>query len=1146
MRFARLSLERYGRFEGCELEFRPGSPDLHIVYGANEAGKTTSLAAVEDLLFGFPTRSPYNFLFDYSLLRVGAVLQAEGRELICRRKKGTTGTLLGPGDVVIDDAMLRGMLMGQTRETFSLSFSLDQEALRAGGRAMVEAQNDLGRTLFAAGSGLTGVSDHLKAIEAEADAIWGPTTRGSRSFTQSQHQLVAAARALKDGALRPKAWVDARTAADDARAAMETARQSRAEAQAELGAVERARRMAPLARRRLEQMDALQAFDGTIDLGRQREDAIQRLIDEAEVALREMAAAKQMRVELVARRETVVADPAAIADAELIDQLVVDAGAVSKAEKDLVHRRSEHATAIALVDRLRMQAGVNADVTPEKAIAARLREIARRHGELAVAARQIAESQEGIDLRRERAEAKFAGMPPENAADELVAAVDAARALGSDADERCAALRRRSLEAAASVAEAVGRLAPWRGSVAELASLPVIGVSELDGARVALAEAGTEVRREEDMARRFADQLEAVGLNIERVATGAAVSADDVAAVRADRERLWYPLRAHILDGAPVEAPTAAVRDFEMGVAAADERMDVRFALADASSRLAILEQARAAHALDVKQAEHRAQFARRRLGDLNKLWSDRLTSIGLPDLDPTAFESWQAGRVAADEANERFLNIQAETDRTDLRLHAVRAALSSALGTDGQEEYLAPILARAERRRATIEEATQQRRLIRSELDQFDADSMALDRRRQRLHSDVVATEEAWAAAIAQAGVVMDVASCDGVLGTLDELREAVAVEADLRRRIDGIVRDERKHASEVDEVAGRLSVESGTKAARLAALKGRLTTARSAAAVLRGLEEDDRRFGGRIEEARVKLAAAEGALADVLIETGSSDRQRLAIAVERSNAMRSVREEIASLEVRMVEDGDGLPVDQLVVAALAVEPTQVGKVAAELQSRLQELNERVDEAAAAHGGARRAFEALDTQTTSAADAAADAEHARAELEVLAEHYILKRAEAVTLKWAMERYRERHQDPMLLRAGELFSRLTTGNYASLRVDADGTSPRLLGLRDDRRTMVEVGAMSEGTTDQLFLALRLAALEQSVEAGVRLPFLADDLFVNFDDERARAGFEVLAEVAKSTQVLFFTHHPHLVALAKSVVGADLHSECALG
>jgi len=136
VRFSRLLLERYGRFEGCELAFRPGSPDLHVIYGPNEAGKTTSLAAVSDLLFGFPTRSPYNFLFDYALLRVGATLEDGSQVLHCRRKKGTNATLLDDTDAAIDEAPLVAMLKGQTRETFNLSFSLDQDGLRKGGRAM--------------------------------------------------------------------------------------------------------------------------------------------------------------------------------------------------------------------------------------------------------------------------------------------------------------------------------------------------------------------------------------------------------------------------------------------------------------------------------------------------------------------------------------------------------------------------------------------------------------------------------------------------------------------------------------------------------------------------------------------------------------------------------------------------------------------------------------------------------------------------------------------------------------------------------------------------------------------------------------------------------------------------------------------------
>src|SRR3546814_14381966 len=120
MRLSHLSLERYGRFEDCELNFRPGIPDLHVIYGENEAGKTTSLAAVSDLLFGFPVRSPYNFLFDYSLLRVGAVLEDGGTTLACRRKNGTSGTLLGSDDVPIHKTPLAPMRSDQRQEGTTL------------------------------------------------------------------------------------------------------------------------------------------------------------------------------------------------------------------------------------------------------------------------------------------------------------------------------------------------------------------------------------------------------------------------------------------------------------------------------------------------------------------------------------------------------------------------------------------------------------------------------------------------------------------------------------------------------------------------------------------------------------------------------------------------------------------------------------------------------------------------------------------------------------------------------------------------------------------------------------------------------------------------------------------------------------------
>ncbi|MCA1792266.1 MAG: hypothetical protein LC660_00005, partial [Desulfobacteraceae bacterium] len=80
-----------------------------------------------------------------------------------------------------------------------------------------------------------------------------------------------------------------------------------------------------------------------------------------------------------------------------------------------------------------------------------------------------------------------------------------------------------------------------------------------------------------------------------------------------------------------------------------------------------------------------------------------------------------------------------------------------------------------------------------------------------------------------------------------------------------------------------------------------------------------------------------------------------------------------------------------------------------------------------------------------------------------------------------------------------------------------------------------VDKMSAGTRDQLFLALRLATLEWGLEKSgdmaqkaESMPFIVDDILINFDDDRARATLAVLAHLSRKTQVILFTHHRQIV------------------
>ena len=80
MRLQRLGLEFFGHFTDKWLDFgdRPdGGSDFHLVYGSNEAGKTTVMEGYLRLLYGFRHIEPYDFKHKRPNLKVSATLMLE-------------------------------------------------------------------------------------------------------------------------------------------------------------------------------------------------------------------------------------------------------------------------------------------------------------------------------------------------------------------------------------------------------------------------------------------------------------------------------------------------------------------------------------------------------------------------------------------------------------------------------------------------------------------------------------------------------------------------------------------------------------------------------------------------------------------------------------------------------------------------------------------------------------------------------------------------------------------------------------------------------------------------------------------------------------------------------------------------------------
>jgi len=151
-----------------------------------------------------------------------------------------------------------------------------------------------------------------------------------------------------------------------------------------------------------------------------------------------------------------------------------------------------------------------------------------------------------------------------------------------------------------------------------------------------------------------------------------------------------------------------------------------------------------------------------------------------------------------------------------------------------------------------------------------------------------------------------------------------------------------------------------------------------------------------------------------------------------------------------------------------------------------------------------------------------------------LTDRYIRVKLSTKILREEIESYRAENQDPVLKIASRYFSELTLGSIAGLRTDIDDQGqPILIGVRPNG-AWLQVAGMSSGTRDQLYLALRLATLEWRIQSSEPMPFIVDDILINFDDERSKATLNALSDLAEKTQVILFTHHGQILEAAQAL------------
>lgn len=276
-----------------------------------------------------------------------------------------------------------------------------------------------------------------------------------------------------------------------------------------------------------------------------------------------------------------------------------------------------------------------------------------------------------------------------------------------------------------------------------------------------------------------------------------------------------------------------------------------------------------------------------------------------------------------------------------------------------------------------------------------------------------------------------------------------------------------------------------------------------------------------------RRRLRHLEDARQALWVQAGAGDRTEfLALSTEVEQRF-GLRREIAEAEQTLARLSRDCPEAHALVAQF--EANNESESAGELSAVEAELARQERELAVAHDELAELdleFEAWSNDAT-LADLRLDLQLVEQQLDDEVQTQAAMNVAEVSLDSLCLAFERRTQPETLSLASGFLERLTCGKYRRVWTPL---GERQLRVEDSFGHSAQVETLSRGAREQLYLAIRLAVIQRLSRAGLEMPLLLDDVFVNFDAPRTEAAIDLLHEVAEGgQQVLFFTCHPHVVA-----------------
>ncbi|MFB5066093.1 MAG: AAA family ATPase [Candidatus Wallacebacter cryptica] len=1152
MRFKAINLIAYGPFTDYRIEL-PEKPDFHIIYGPNEAGKSSALRALISALYGIPMRTDDNFLHDNRALRIGIDIENQSQSLSVIRQKRLKNSLLdAETEQPVDEGLLERMLANFDQTAFENLFGLDHQRLREGGQGLLEGRGDLGFSIFSAATGIERLQEVLNRLEEDSKKVFVPQRNGRGSLNEAVKDYKQARAMEEESMLRGREWQELERNYENQQEELEKLNSEIDKLEALYRKYVRIKSCTPDVIKREELRAKLEQLGDVVVLDDGFTERRQRVENRIEQADRERLKAEHKYAQLK----------------EELDRIEVPTQLLDLSDdiKTLVERLDSYRSRLqglpALEWNVEQLAGralaalksVNPDeqdlnnadsyLIPLLVSAAVKGLLADREtiiNKLAEAKAGLAETQQELDGLR--TEIEELGSVPEYTS--LKIAIQNAQK-DSKIEQSFRDNRLKQEQLIAEINSDILRLGLWRGTFEELVHLPVPAVPTVREYASQMQEYKSELKHLEEQVKQLDGELQRAEMQLARIESlGKVPTKEELDRIRSRRDLGWSLVKKSWLEGNLSREeeqeftkgrPLAEV--YEQAVRQTDAVADEMYREAhNVGQKQALLN---SIHQLKTRLLELQQQ-GKNLLQNQEALmtkWRSEWQNTQIQPLAPEEMLRWleERQRILAKVGDLAKLKAEAE-DYLEAKRRQIAALTQAAaeVGAElGKTPSLTDVLAQAEVICQRLEEKANQLVFLRQSLASAENRSRRQIQGVQNYEAALKEIEAECRANLAKTNLPPD-ADFKAVAAYLERIAELEQILKEKAEQENRLAKDREliaDYENQVSELVAACAPELGDLRPDLAMqnLHQLLQQAERDRVYRNQLDKQLREQDRIINEAKVERAAAGKELAQLMESAQVKELAALKAAEQKSQEYLSLQQQIREIENRLLQEGRTL--EQLVAEVKATEIDTLDSRLESLSAELERLKADKDRKLTEFGRTQAQYEKYCRGTNiQALEAREQAESLLTIVKGQGAEYLKLRAALVLLKKSLERYRDLNQGPIINLAGKIFAELTLGSFVRLKTDTDSRGNLVVvGVRE---TGEEVGVtgMSDGTRDQLYLALRLAAIEKHLEDNEPLPLVCDDLLINFDDARSLQTLKVLADLANKTQVVFFTHHSKIIELA---------------